>query len=288
MAFEGVIPSLQRRWGETDSDSMKEEIEKYMWNRPCPECGGLRLKPESLAVTIMGRTISETTSLCVSEAVDFFTALEEDRPTAIEGMRGVPHEEAWEDERSLVLSEREHAIARQVLKEIRARLGFLLDVGLDYLTVDRAAMSLSGGEGQRIRLATQIGSGLVGVLYILDEPSIGLHQRDNQRLLDTLRRLRDLGNTVIVVEHDAETMRRADYILDLGPGPGVHGGAVVAQGSPAEIMANPNSLTGRYLRGDMRVALPHRLRMPMRYVSVIGAREHNLKNITVKIPLGLL
>jgi excinuclease ABC subunit A len=174
------------------------------------------------------------------------------------------------------------------LKEVRERLGFLVNVGLDYLTLDRAAATLSGGEGQRIRLATQIGSGLVGVLYILDEPSIGLHQRDNKRLLDTLLRLRDLGNTVIVVEHDAETMLHADYILDLGPGPGVHGGFVVAKGSPAEVMADKNSLTGQYLRGDMNIALPHRARQAGRALTIVSAKEHNLKNVTVKIPLGLL
>src|SRR5439155_462033 len=189
---------------------------------------------------------------------------------------------------ALKLTEREQFIAHRILKEIRERLGFLINVGLDYLTLDRAAATLSGGEGQRIRLATQIGSGLVGVLYILDEPSIGLHQRDNQRLLDTLMRLRDLGNTVIVVEHDAETMRRADYILDLGPGPGVHGGSVVARGSPAEVMANEDSLTGQYLRGDMHITLPHRARQAGRYLTVAGAREHNLKNVTVRVPLGLL
>src|SRR5205823_6513456 len=228
----------------------------------CQVCKGNRLKPESLSISIHRKSIADVTRLSIRAAAEFFERLR--------------------------LTEREQMIAPRILKEIRERLGFLINVGLDYLTLDRAAGTLSGGEGQRIRLATQIGSGLVGVLYILDEPSIGLHQRDNQRLLDTLLRLRDLGNTVIVVEHDAETMRRADYLLDLGPGAGVHGGAIVAKGTPAEVMANKTSLTGRYLRGDMRVALPHRLRMPMRYVSVVGAREHNLKNITVKIPLGLL
>jgi excinuclease ABC subunit A len=228
----------------------------------CEVCHGDRLKPESLSVLIDRRSIAAVTRLSIRAAAEFF-----------DGLR---------------LSEREKMIAPRILKEIRERLGFLINVGLDYLTLDRAAATLSGGEGQRIRLATQIGSGLVGVLYILDEPSIGLHQRDNQRLLDTLLRLRDLGNTVIVVEHDAETMRRADYLLDLGPGAGVHGGAIVAKGTPEEVMATKASLTGRYLRGDMSIALPHRLRPPSRYLTVVGAREHNLKNATIKIPLGLL
>ena len=228
----------------------------------CAICNGNRLKPESLSVLIDEKSIADVTRLSIRAASEFFARLE--------------------------LTEREKMIGPRILKEIRERLGFLINVGLDYLTLDRPAGTLSGGEGQRIRLATQIGSGLVGVLYILDEPSIGLHQRDNQRLLDTLLRLRDLGNTVIVVEHDAETMRRADYLLDLGPGAGVHGGAIVAKGTPAEVMANKASLTGRYLRGDLTVTLPHRLRPASRYVTVVGASEHNLKSITVKIPLGLL
>ena len=287
MSFEGVIPSLQRRWAETDSDSMKEEIEKYMWNRPCPECGGLRLRPESLSVTIVGRTISEMTSLCVSDAVDFFTALDEGRPTDIEGARGVPHEEAWESERTLTLTEREHTIARQVLKEIKARLGFLMDVGLDYLTLDRAAMTLSGGEGQRIRLATQIGSGLVGVLYILDEPSIGLHQRDNGRLLGTLRRLRDLGNSVLVVEHDEDTIREADYLVDIGPGAGERGGEVVAVGGVQDLIEEPRSVTGQYLSGELKVPVPAERRQGNgKVVRVVGAAQNNLKHVDVDIPLG--
>ena len=228
----------------------------------CPVCKGDRLKPESLSVLIDGKSIAEVTRLSIRAAREFF-----DR---------------------LTFTARETLIAQRILKEIRERLGFLTNVGLDYLTLDRAAATLSGGEGQRIRLATQIGSGLVGVLYILDEPSIGLHQRDNQRLLNTLLRLRDLGNTVIVVEHDADTMRRADYLLDLGPGAGIHGGRIVAQGTPSEVMANRESLTGRYLRGDMSITLPHRARQPGRSLTIMGAREHNLKNITVKIPLGLL
>jgi excinuclease ABC subunit A len=229
---------------------------------PCQVCKGDRLKPDSLAVLIDGKSIAEVTRLSIRAAVEFFEQLS--------------------------LTERDKMIAPRILKEIRERLGFLVNVGLDYLTLDRAAGTLSGGEGQRIRLATQIGSGLVGVLYILDEPSIGLHQRDNHRLLTTLLRLRDLGNTVIVVEHDPETMRRADYLIDLGPGAGVHGGAIIAKGTPSEVMATQASLTGQYLRGEMTVALPHRWRPPGRYLTIVGAREHNLKNIMVKIPLGLL
>jgi excinuclease ABC subunit A len=238
------------------------EEEDYGSLTLCSICKGDRLKPESLSVLIDRKSIAVVTRLSIRDAAGFFQKLK--------------------------LTEREQFIAHRILKEIRERLGFLVNVGLDYLTLDRAAATLSGGEGQRIRLATQIGSGLVGVLYILDEPSIGLHQRDNKRLLDTLLRLRDLGNTVIVVEHDAETMRHADHILDLGPGPGVHGGFVVAKGSPAEVMANKGSLTGQYLRGDMNITLPHRARQAGRYLTIVSAREHNLKNVTVKIPLGLL
>ena len=227
----------------------------------CPVCKGARLRPESLSVKLGRRSIAEVTQLSVRAAADYFG--------------------------SLTLVERERLIAHRILKEIRERLGFLVNVGLDYLTLDRPAATLSGGEGQRIRLATQIGSGLVGVLYILDEPSIGLHQRDNRRLLQTLLRLRDMGNTVVVVEHDAETMRSADHILDLGPGAGALGGRLVAQGTPAEIMANPASLTGRYLRGEMAVDLPKRDRRPKRFLSIVGARKHNLKSITARIPLGL-
>jgi len=228
----------------------------------CPICKGARLKPESLSVKVGRRSIAEVTQLSVHGATDYFG--------------------------SLKLTERESFIAHRILKEIRERLGFLVNVGLDYLTLDRPAATLSGGEGQRIRLATQIGSGLVGVLYILDEPSIGLHQRDNRRLLQTLLRLRDMGNTVVVVEHDAETMRSADHIVDLGPGAGVQGGRIIAQGSPDAVMANPASLTGRYLRGDLAVRLPKRNRRPKRFVTVVGARKHNLKDITARIPLGLL
>ncbi len=227
----------------------------------CPVCKGARLRPESLSVKVGRRSIAEVTQLSVRAAADYFG--------------------------SLALAERERVIAHRILKELRERLGFLVNVGLDYLTLDRPAATLSGGEGQRIRLATQIGSGLVGVLYILDEPSIGLHQRDNRRLLQTLLRLRDMGNTVVVVEHDAETMRSADHILDLGPGAGALGGRLVAQGTLAEIMANPASLTGRYLRGEMAVDLPKRDRRPKRFLSIVGARKHNLKGITARIPLGL-
>ncbi len=244
-----------------DADDEYED-EDYGSLTRCSICKGDRLKPESLSVLMDRKSIAEITRLSIREAAALF--------------------------QTLTLTEREQVIAHRILKEIRERLGFLVNVGLDYLTLDRAAATLSGGEGQRIRLATQIGSGLVGVLYILDEPSIGLHQQDNRRLLDTLLRLRDLGNTVIVVEHDAETMLHADYLLDLGPGPGVHGGFVVAQGSPAEVMANKDSLTGQYLRGDMTITLPHRARQAGRHLTVVGAHEHNLKNVTVAIPLGLL
>ncbi len=227
----------------------------------CPACKGARLRPESLSVKIGRKSIADVTQLSVRASADYFA--------------------------SLKLTDRETFIAQRILKEIRERLGFLVNVGLDYLTLDRPAATLSGGEGQRIRLATQIGSGLVGVLYILDEPSIGLHQRDNRRLLQTLLRLRDLGNTVVVVEHDAETMLAADHILDLGPGAGAHGGQVIAQGTPKDIMAARASLTGQYLRGEMAVTLPHRERKPKGFLSIVGARKHNLKNFTARIPLGL-
>src|SRR5881296_2419117 len=228
--FEGVIKTLERRYRETSSEDARAEIEQFMTERPCPVCKGSRLRPESLGVKIAGRSIADVVRQTIKEATGFFEAL--------------------------TLTEREAAIARRVLKEIRERLGFLINVGLDYLTLDRPAGTLSGGEGQRIRLATQIGSSLVGVLYILDEPSIGLHQRDNRRLLETLKRLRDIGNTVLVVEHDEETIRSADYVVDLGPGAGELGGHVVAIGTPDEIMANPDSLTGRYLAGALAIPVP--------------------------------
>ncbi|HLZ33587.1 MAG TPA: excinuclease ABC subunit UvrA [Nitrospira sp.] len=237
------------------------EEEDFTLLEPCEVCKGARLRPESLSVKIAKQSIAEVTHLSVRAAADLFSRLK--------------------------FTERETVIAHRILKEIRERLGFLVNVGLDYLTLDRAAATLSGGEGQRIRLATQIGSGLVGVLYILDEPSIGLHQRDNRRLLQTLLRLRDLGNTVVVVEHDAETMMAADHLLDMGPGAGSHGGHVIAQGTPQQVMADPNSLTGQYLRGAQSVSVPQRQRKPRGFLSVVGARKHNLKNVTAKIPLGL-
>jgi excinuclease ABC subunit A len=229
---------------------------------PCEVCHGARLRPESLSIKFAKQSIADVTRRSVRAAADFFG--------------------------SLTFTEREMVIAHRILKEIRERLGFLVNVGLDYLTLDRAAATLSGGEGQRIRLATQIGSGLVGVLYILDEPSIGLHQRDNRRLLQTLLRLRDLGNTVVVVEHDAETMLAADHILDMGPGAGSHGGHIIAQGTPQQVMADAQSLTGQYLRGLQAVSVPRRERKPKGFVSVIGANKHNLKNVTARIPLGLM
>ncbi|NLW07583.1 MAG: excinuclease ABC subunit UvrA, partial [Clostridia bacterium] len=260
--FEGVIPNLERRYQETQSEWARAEIEKYMSQQDCPACGGARLRPEALAVQVGGLNISQLTALNVRTVMDFLAQLQ--------------------------LSEREQIIARQILKELRARLQFLLDVGLEYLTLDRKAATLSGGEAQRIRLATQIGSQLMGVLYILDEPSIGLHQRDNARLIATLKRLRDLGNTVIVVEHDEDTMRAADYILDIGPGAGEQGGRVVAAGTVAEVMASETSLTGQYLSGRRRVPVPKARRRPNgKYLIIKGAREHNLKNIDVKFPLGL-
>ncbi|MDP3090041.1 MAG: ATP-binding cassette domain-containing protein [Nitrospira sp.] len=238
------------------------EEEDFTLLDACEVCQGARLKPESLAIKLEKKSIAEVTSLSIRAAAEFFV--------------------------SLKFTDRELVIAHRILKEIRERLGFLVNVGLDYLTLDRAAATLSGGEGQRIRLATQIGSGLVGVLYILDEPSIGLHQRDNRRLLQTLLRLRDLGNTVVVVEHDAETMMAADHLLDMGPGAGTQGGHVIAQGTPQEVMGNPDSITGQYLRGIQTVSLPKRERKPKGYLSVVNAQKHNLKNVTAKIPLGML
>jgi excinuclease ABC subunit A len=236
--------------------------EDFTLLEPCEVCKGARLRPESLSVKVASQSIAQVTHLSVRAAADFFN--------------------------SLTFTKRELVIAHRILKEIRERLGFLVNVGLDYLTLDRAAATLSGGEGQRIRLATQIGSGLVGVLYILDEPSIGLHQRDNRRLLQTLLRLRDLGNTVVVVEHDAETMMAADHLLDMGPGAGTHGGQVIAQGTPMDVMGNLDSLTGQYLRGTQMVSLPRRQRKPKGLLSIVGATKHNLKGMTAKIPLGLL
>ncbi|HBT79932.1 MAG TPA: excinuclease ABC subunit UvrA [Selenomonas sp.] len=260
--FEGVMPLLERRYHETDSDEMRESYENYMTGIPCPECHGARLKPEVLAVTVGEKNIHEFTAMTIREADAFIQHLE--------------------------LTAREQKIAAQIIKEIHARLKFMLDVGLDYLTLSRAAGTLSGGEAQRIRLATQIGSGLQGVLYVLDEPSIGLHQRDNNRLLATLKRLRDLGNTLIVVEHDEDTMRAADYIVDIGPGAGSHGGEVVAAGTAEEIMKNPKSLTGKYLSGALKIEVPKERRKPAGWLTVRGAAVNNLKHIDVRFPLGVM
>ena len=260
--FEGIIPNLERRYRETNSDAMKSTYEGYMAEVPCPDCQGRRLKRESLAVTVQDKSIAEVSDLSVRDALAFFDGLS--------------------------LTEKQAIIASQILKEIHNRLGFLSDVGLGYLTLSRSAGTLSGGEAQRIRLATQIGSGLVGVLYILDEPSIGLHQRDNRRLLNSLKGLRDLGNTLIVVEHDEETMLDADYIVDVGPGAGIHGGEIVAAGTPEEIMANPDSITGQYLSGRRAVPIPAARRKPAGWIRVRGARANNLKNIDVSFPLGVI
>ena len=259
--FEGVANNLERRYQETQSDASKREIEEFMSQCPCPACRGRRLKPEALAVTVGGLSIWQATELPVDEELAFFN--------------------------SLTLTETQQLIAAQILKEIRSRLGFLQSVGLSYLTLSRSSGTLSGGESQRIRLATQIGSSLMGVLYILDEPSIGLHQRDNDKLLATLCRLRDLGNTLIVVEHDEDTMRAADYLIDIGPGAGAHGGQVVAAGTPEEVMADPNSLTGQYLSGKKRIEVPAARRPGNgKLLTVRGARENNLKNIDISVPLG--
>ena len=263
--YEGVLPTLARRYRETDSEEMRESYEDYMTEIPCTACHGARLKPETLAVTVGGKNIAELTALTIREADAFLAEAEKD------------------------FSPREAKIAVEILKEIHARLHFLLDVGLDYLTLSRAAGTLSGGEAQRIRLATQIGSGLMGVLYILDEPSIGLHQRDNNRLLATLRHLRDLGNTLIVVEHDEDTMYAADHIIDIGPGAGEHGGEVVAEGTAEEIMANPASITGQYLARKKFIPVPaERRKGNGNVLEIMGAAENNLKNINVKFPLGTL
>ncbi len=261
--FEGIISQLERRYRETSSEYVREEIRnKYMRTRSCPDCKGARLKPESLAVTVGGKSIAEACALSVKKILKFFN--------------------------SLKLSRKEALIGKEVIKEIKERLNFLVNVGLDYLTIDRMAGTLSGGEGERTRLATQIGSGLVGVLYILDEPSIGLHQRDNRRLLDTLKALRDLGNTVLVVEHDAATIRSADHIIDLGPGAGRHGGEVVVTGSLGKVIRCKRSLTGKYLKGELKIEIPRtRRKVKGKYLTIVGAREHNLKNIRVPIPLGV-
>jgi excinuclease ABC subunit A len=266
--WEGILSNIQRRYDETESDSVRLELEEFMQARACTTCGGRRLKPESLAVTLAGHNIGDLVQLSITDAQTFF----ENVPVRGNGKPGLDPE-----------------IAAPILKEVRERLRFLNDVGLEYLTLGRSAESLSGGEAQRIRLATQIGSRLVGVLYILDEPSIGLHQRDNARLLNTLRQLRDLGNTVIVVEHDEETMEAADHLIDLGPGAGKHGGLVIAEGTVDEVRNSPESITGRYLRGEIEIPIPEvRRRMnPARVIRIEGAREHNLRDLDVEIPLGL-
>lgn len=261
MRYQGVIPILERRYRDSGSDTVKQEVEEYMTSRPCQACQGKRLKPEVLAVTVGDRSIADLTNLSVFS------------------MHAALSEVSWEP--------RDRPIVQPIMKEVLERLGFLVDVGLGYLTLSRQAGSLSGGEAQRIRLATQIGSSLVGVLYILDEPSIGLHQRDNDKLIRTMRRLRDLGNTLIVVEHDEETMLAADYLIDVGPGPGVYGGRIVAQGTPSEVMAMTESLTGRYLSGREGIPVPSSRRSPQgRWLTIEGASEHNLQDLTVKIPLG--
>ncbi len=262
LVFEGVIPNLERRYTQTDSDYIRREIEKYMTDQACPVCKGTRLKPESLAVTIGGENIAKVSGMSIHECLNFFDNIQ--------------------------FTEREKIIARRVIKEINSRLQFMVDVGLDYLTLDRAAKTLAGGESQRIRLATQIGSSLVGVLYIMDEPSIGLHQRDNERLLNTLKKLRDLGNTLLVVEHDEDTMRVADYIVDIGPGAGIHGGKVVCQGTPDEVSKCDDSYTGRYLSGKLKVVPPAERRTPRdSSLWIKGVTHHNLKNIDVEFPLGV-
>jgi len=259
--FEGIVPNLERRYKETDSDWSREKIEEYMSMRPCPECGGARLRPESRAVKVGGIAIHEFTRLSAKRAIEWLENLE--------------------------LSKQDRAIARLILREIDERLRFLDNVGVGYLSMERASATLSGGEAQRIRLATQIGSSLVGVLYILDEPSIGLHHRDNERLIRTLERLRDLGNTVLVVEHDEDTMRAADYLVDMGPGAGEHGGHVVARGTAEEVMQVEESLTGQFLSGRRKIEPPEKRRKPTGYVEIIGASQHNLKNVDIKVPLGV-
>lgn len=262
VAFEGLIKNVERRYRETGSEAMKAEYEEFMRITPCHKCGGQRLKPEALAVTVGGKNIAEVTALSIEKLQKFL--------------------------QNLKLNKQQMMIGGQILKEIQARTRFLNDVGLDYLTLARATGTLSGGEAQRIRLATQIGSGLVGVAYILDEPSIGLHQRDNDKLLGTLKHLRDLGNSVLVVEHDEDTMREADYIVDIGPGAGEHGGEVVAVGTAEEIMKNPNSITGAYLSGKTKIPVPDHRGKPSGWLKVLGAKENNLKNIDVQIPLGIM
>jgi excinuclease ABC subunit A len=262
--FEGILPNLERRYRETDSGMVREELAKFMSSQPCPDCKGTRLNTAARNVFVSNRSIPEVTTMAVGHALEFFSSLN------LAGWRG--------------------EIASKVVKEIQSRLRFLADVGLEYLSLDRSAETLSGGEAQRIRLASQIGSGLVGVMYILDEPSIGLHQRDNRRLLNTLIHLRDIGNTVLVVEHDEEAIAASDHVVDLGPGAGVHGGQIVAQGTPAEILAHPTSITGQYLSGRRQVPVPKRRRAAddAHWLTIRGARGNNLKNLKVRIPLGVM
>ena len=262
VAFEGLIRNVERRYRETSSETMKAEYEEFMRITPCRKCGGQRLKAEALAVTVGGKNIAEVTEMSIENLQTFMGSLE--------------------------LTQQQKMIGGQILKEIQARIKFLMDVGLDYLTLARATGTLSGGEAQRIRLATQIGSGLVGVAYILDEPSIGLHQRDNDKLLGTLKHLRDLGNSIIVVEHDEDTMRAADYIVDIGPGAGEHGGEVIACGTAEQIMKNKKSITGAYLSGRMQIPVPEHRADPSGWIKIRGARENNLKNVDVEIPLGVM
>ena len=262
VAFEGLIKNVERRYRETASESSKQEYETFMRITPCKECKGMRLKKESLAVTVCDKNIYEITSMSIRDLQKFLD--------------------------TMILTKQQQFIGERVLKEIRARVGFLVDVGLEYLSLARATATLSGGEAQRIRLATQIGSGLVGVCYILDEPSIGLHQRDNDKLLNTLKNLRDLGNTLVVVEHDEDTMLAADYIVDIGPGAGSHGGEVIACGTAEEIMQIPESITGQYLSGKKRIPVPETRRTPTGWIKVLGAQENNLKNVDVEIPLGVM
>ncbi|NMC52818.1 MAG: excinuclease ABC subunit UvrA, partial [Chloroflexi bacterium] len=267
-SFEGVINNLERRFKETQSDYIRNKIQEYMSDRPCPTCKGARLRPEAMAVTVAGKNIIEVTSWAVVDTLNWVDTLEQDES---------------------ILTPRQKAIAGRILKEIQSRLGFLVDVGLDYLTLNRSASSLSGGEAQRIRLATQVGSRLMGVLYVLDEPSIGLHSRDNSRLLNTLKGLRDLGNTVLVVEHDEETILSADWIVDLGPGAGEHGGELIAEGTPQQILDHPRSLTGAYLSRRIQVPMPEQRRTGNgKHLRLVGARANNLKNLDVEIPLGKL
>ena len=266
-AFEGVIPGFMRRYRETNSEYIREKISEYMTDRPCPTCQGKRLRPEAIAVTVNDTNIIEATSWPIKRILEW-----------IEKIAGPKSP----------FTARQQAVSERILKEISARLGFLVNVGLEYLTLNRPAGSLSGGEAQRIRLATQVGSRLVGVLYVLDEPSIGLHPRDNGRLLTTLKGLRDIGNTVLVVEHDDDTIRTADWVVDLGPGAGEHGGHIIAEGTPEQIIAHPKSLTGAYLSGRKHVPMPKKRREGNgKLLTIVGARANNLKDITVNIPLGM-